>query len=398
MPKKLFTVPVVTGGVKRVQEEESKAGDEAKQPVKKSRSEVLKEKAEEAKRLNELETMRKAVKMVLVDGATANKASNDTGIEYWRVRRLLDLNDVSTISGDLSLLKVPKKGRRERVPAAVRQAVKEELKRRDMEGNSVKHVPPARSDAKLTVPGFDANKVPNSVAAVITAKLKEHIISTNPLAPLNDFKPVGHTTLGKICKEVAPDKVSVKNWQNARRKFALCDAYNFASLAVMEIITHSQLSGLSVHELQEHADALHLYKPYTSAVKGKQVYNVDKSSTFLGDDKRRDIALAEGSQKKLKELHRDPTYTRSEEEGLQRRAVGYTALTNAAGQLSLFITHIHDHSFNGTASSIAPARMFTVRLCAFFFILFVFSRFIYFLFLFYQPCRFQTPTMCSVWF
>lgn len=205
MPSRLFTVPKQNGEGKRSLTEGKPSKEDEAPHAKKSRTELIREQKQEIARRKELELMHMAARMVLVDNVTLNKASNATGIEFKKVKRLVQLNTIESVSGDIKLLNVPKRGRKERVPEVVRQAVQAEIKRRDMEGDSVRHVPPARSNAKLTIPVYDTSIVPNSVAALISTKLEEHIVSTNPNASVQDLKPIGHTTLAKVCKVVAPE-------------------------------------------------------------------------------------------------------------------------------------------------------------------------------------------------
>ncbi|KAJ1391088.1 hypothetical protein B484DRAFT_408834 [Ochromonadaceae sp. CCMP2298] len=109
--------------------------------------------------------------------------------------------------------------------------------------------------------------------------------------------------------------VIMKNGQNERRREVLCYVYNFISLAVMMLIVYAHISG----------DQLGF--------------------------------VAAGSKERLKEKSRNATFLKTGEEDTHR-SLGYTALTNAAGELIFFISHMRDHAFNGTASQKRPAEIY----------------------------------------
>jgi hypothetical protein len=86
---------------------------------------------------------------------------------------------------------------------------------------------------------------------------------------------------------------------------------------------------------------------WLAKVDRRLVFNIDKSTTFLGDDEDQLGFVAADSKAKFRERSRNPTYTKTGEEDTSR-GMGYTALTSAAGDLVFFITHMCDHAYNGT--------------------------------------------------
>ncbi|KAJ1437692.1 hypothetical protein B484DRAFT_416460, partial [Ochromonadaceae sp. CCMP2298] len=151
--------------------------------------------------------------------------------------------------------------------------------------------------------------------------------------------------------------VIMKKGQNERRREALCDVYNFISLAVMMLIVYAHISGVSVREMERLSmDELQQDPRWVATVDRRLIFNIDKSTTFLGNTQDQLGFVAAGSKERLREKSRNATFQKTGEEDT-RRSLGYTALTNAAGELIFFITHLRDHAFNGTASQKRPAKI-----------------------------------------
>jgi hypothetical protein len=174
------------------------------------------------------------------------------------------------------------------------------------------------------------------------------------------FKKLSVNTLKKIRKEVAPEVPTMNQGQNRRRAEALSDSYNFVCLAAILLNQFSKMTNISIMQLRDMSHAeIEQHVDFKRRVDRRLLFNIDKSSTFLGDEVTVKGAASAGSGAMLKELSRNHTHTKEGTED-QRRAVGYTALTNSVGELFMYVTHLKDHSYNGTTTKNRPAILHRV--------------------------------------
>lgn len=316
---------------------------------KKAKAEILNTKA-----------FQRALKSIIVDHETPGSVMARTGYGNKVLWRNSLINTPETVTGPLDKLNLCDRGRPPAVPTAVKAQILEEVEKNDALGDSARHIPALRTSTQIVVPGYDPNLLENSFAKRVNDMKNDHLRAHFPNASASAFEPLSGTTLSKLTKELGLDVVKNVNWQNMRRAEALADSYNFVSLAVMLIISHASMSGLSIEELKQNDSKVNLLRAYQESVLPSLVFNLDKSKSFLGQEVKRAVVTGKSSKAKLAALNRDPTFTRTHVETMQRRGIGYTPLTSGDGKLHIFISHVIDHTFNGTASQPRPAQLLKV--------------------------------------
>jgi hypothetical protein len=167
-------------------------------------------------------------------------------------------------------------------------------------------------------------------------------------APMSKLKFLSDKTIREFQLAIAPDMAIMKKGQNERRREATCDIYNFVSLAACQLMVYSYISAISIREMEALSmDELQRDPRWLAKVDRRLVFNIDRSTTFLGDDEDQLGFVAADSKAKLRERSRNATFTKTGKEDTTR-GMGYTALTSADGSLVAFISHVRDHAYNGT--------------------------------------------------
>jgi hypothetical protein len=304
--------------------------------------------------------LRETCLSLFTDGyPTIGKASAKTGLGRRTIERAMAINSVETCQSYETFQRA-KIGRGKAVPSPVVRSMQARAQQGDFEGGTVIHVPDVKPSSS-NIGGLVPRDVDSSFSAVLHHEMDKWAEEVNPGGAMSQFKTLSDKTIRAAQKAIVPGMVIMKKGQNERRREALCDVYNFISLAVMMLIVYAHISGVSVREMERLSmDELQQDPRWVATVDRRLIFNIDKSTTFLGDTQDQLGFVAAGSKERLREKSRNATFQKTGEEDT-RRSLGYTALTNAAGELIFFITHLRDHAFNGTASQKRPAKIHKVR-------------------------------------
>lgn len=208
----------------------------------------------------------KALKSVIVDKKSFNYVAVRSGFDRKTLERAAKINTAESVTGSVDCLVLCDKGRPPVMPAAGKKQLLKEVEENDALGDSARHIPPPRATTQIIVPGYDPSLTINSFAARANDLKNEYLRHHFPEASASAFQPLKPSTLSNLTKELNLDVVKNVNWQNARRKEALSDAYNYVSLAVMQIIAHAAMSGVSIEELKLNDGKVHLLPAYRRSV------------------------------------------------------------------------------------------------------------------------------------
>ncbi|KAJ1435126.1 hypothetical protein B484DRAFT_393695 [Ochromonadaceae sp. CCMP2298] len=123
------------------------------------------------------------------------------------------------------------------------------------------------------------------------------------------------------------------------------------------LIQQSIMTGISITEMEDMSmDQLQRDPRFTSTIDRRLIFNIDKSSTYVGEKTKQMGLAGAGSAAHVQQHSRDITYAKCGEED-SRRAIAYTSLMSAAGDLDFIRIHLTDHSYNGTAAIPRPAEL-----------------------------------------
>lgn len=312
----------------------------------------------------DLELVLSALRMVIIGKKSIYVVSQELGVNKDKLKRYLRVNDEASISNGLSDMRTLSRGRPERVPQPVLQKMRTRMFSDDMRGDSAVNVPAVRSSAKLHLPKAPEGRVANSFSSRLQEAVHEHALETseNGVPKMKQLKELSPSTVRKASKQLEVQPVVFFSGQNERRARALNDAYNFISLAAMALIQFSNMSTISITEIKAMSEAEICADPrFERNIDRRLIINIDKSSSKLGGEREKVKGMvAKGSAAKLNGKSLDPTYTKTGAEDGQMRSVGYTAVTDSYGGLVMFISHITDHSYSGTASDPKPMRLLKV--------------------------------------
>ena len=314
---------------------------------------------------------RDALARVIIKKEKIGSVQTDTGFDYKTIKRSVALNTVESLTGELDDMVLPAYGRKVKYTEQLVNELKTKLIKRDSEGNSVANIPIQRGDLRTSVPGAISKRSNcNSFASVVSETLKEEILKSKPTATVNELDAkVSVGALSNLRHRLNTEGITVKHGQNQRRHEALVDPYNFISLAAMLLIIYSHLSQIAVSEFANMTEQeLQNDTRYQQNVDPRLIFNIDKSSSFLMDDEPTELILAEGSSGTLQQQHLNPTYVPGDNNTGQRRAVGYTAVTSAAGELLMHITHLRDHAYSGTTEKNRPCVLYKVSILTLYYI------------------------------
>jgi hypothetical protein len=321
-----------------------------------SRKDLLKRQEEEKAYLEFLESMCSACSLVLVHETTIYYAQQQSGFNYNTIQRWVEANDKESVQS-AETFRVVEVGRSKVFSPVLIAAMKLKISNVDLAGRSKLQIPIPKKEARTQIAGFTASGVEGSFAHFAKSKKNQHLKEMNPNAPNSAYKEPSPQVLRKLQVEVAPREKSTNEGQTRRRAEALSDAYNFVSLAAMLLIEQSIMSGISITEMQGMSfDQLQRDPRFLENVKRRLIFNLDKSSTFVGEATQQKLVCAADSAAAVQAHSRDITYTKSGEEDA-RRAISYTSLISAAGDTDFHVTHITDHTFSGTEKEPRPARL-----------------------------------------
>jgi hypothetical protein len=308
-----------------------------------------KELAEDNEREKNFEDLRQACFDILVTGETFYAVAKRTKFDHKLLRRSCETNDATSVLARETFVRA-KIGRPFAVADEVMVRLTTHIAGLDHEGSTAMHKAQVKAESS-NIGDYDPNTVIGSFPHLVHTFLHEYVNAQYPdgQAPLAQLVRLSDKILDKVRQLVAPEIIKMKQrGQNQRRSEALCDAYNFTSLGAMIIVAQSQMANIPILEMEAMSvDELQSDARWKAGVDRRLIFNVDKSSTFLGDDAAETIGFASaGSKKYMKERARDHSFTKTGDEDV-RRSIGYTALTSASGDLDFFVTHVKDHTLSG---------------------------------------------------
>ncbi|KAJ1402700.1 hypothetical protein B484DRAFT_437556, partial [Ochromonadaceae sp. CCMP2298] len=292
---------------------------------------------------------------VLLDGEVIAVAARDERYEYKLFQRACHRNDATTVLR-LDTFVTAQMGRPPALSPAVMDRQGKIVDEKVRRGQNVIHTPQVRRGA-IQISGYDSAQVPGSFEALLTEIAHEAIREVNPDAPISAFKSYSAHTIAKAADQLNLGKVTMKQGQNVRRNEANSDVYNFISLAAMMLVLFNQITGIPVSELRTMTEfEVALDERFLDSFDPRLLFNIDKSSTFLGDFEEETGIISSDMQEELSEHSRSAKHTKPGTED-QRRSIGYTAVTSSSGDVDLFITHLTDHTLSGTEAIPRPAQL-----------------------------------------
>ncbi|KAJ1415006.1 hypothetical protein B484DRAFT_401586 [Ochromonadaceae sp. CCMP2298] len=334
----------------------SQLSQKAQREVAKSqRQREIAEKKFEDDSMKDVDHLRLACFEVLVCKRRVGTIAAETGYDPKTLGRAVENNDAESVQR-LDTFRQARRGRKPNIGPEVLQRVDEEVQKLARRGRTVFHVPQVQRGA-IQVPGYDSATVMGGFEALLTSIAHEVVKENNANAPVSAYHNYSAHTIAKAAQALGIEGMPMNQGRNARRAEARADVYNFVSLAAMQLVKFSQITGITVSELQTMTSAqIEIDDRFVDKFDRRLLFNIDKSSTFLGEHTQETGQMSSASRAELEEYSRNAKYTTSGTED-QRRSVGYTAVTSSIGTLDMLVTHVTDHCFNGTATARRGAEM-----------------------------------------
>ena len=244
----------------------------------------------------------------MIGKETIGRVTTSSKFSYHRLERTSFLNNVGTLTGPLIKMKLPRRGAKQKVPEEIQERIDKRLSEMDMAGNSVIKSTVSRKTASIVIPGMeDTYKDGNTFGGVVVNTMREFMQENNPQASMEDLEVhLSNGTLYNLQNKLAPEPPTVKNGQNALHMEALTDAYNFVSHAAMLLYVYSETTGIPMSEMESNVR-------FKNTVDPRLIINLDKSTSFMGEEKTQTLAVAKGSSAALIEKNMSPTFVKPED-------------------------------------------------------------------------------------
>jgi hypothetical protein len=298
-----------------------------------------------------------AVRDVLLNNMSVGTAQTLHQMSSWHtLDRAVKLNTMESVQS-IDSFRQKKMGRTKKGNAEFISKMKAEESGLAMQQNSGIKIS-FKEDSKRSIPtsGYKQEDVKNAMGSRMKRMYEQTVTEQNPDASMSSFSMSASTVRRRI-DDLKLNQIAVKDPQNERRRFANADMYNFASLAVMSIVLACFLSQISVDEMSRMTPSQFAQDPRVKKhLDPRLEFNIDKSSTYLGADESEVIYASPDVKATLQSKHRDPNATKSGLMSEQRRSVGYTVGTSAAGALEMDVSHIHDHAYDNK-----PAKLYRLK-------------------------------------